>query len=642
MAINFPASPTDGDTFVANDVTYQYNATLGVWTVQSGTSISNVNLASLTTDIIPDTDITYDLGSATNRFKDLFLSGNTITLGDQTISTDTSNNIELSSSLVLNGFEFNLIRPIENLVLNVHAPGAGGNPAWLWSWEANLLYDRVTVENSNEASIPLYRGSTYTFINFAYTLQGSMTQAHKGHLKSIEGTGTENLVPGFVKTIEDRLSPFTGQTVEAEVITWTVPEDFDSADVTLVQPSGAAYGVTNDGAGAYLFGATAAQQAMGHHATLEGTNPTVGPIYRGSTYTFEVDATGHPFYFTTDNGDNFASGQYVGEYTTGVTGSRTESGTITFAVPVDAPDTLYYQCGNHSPMRGAITIRDVEVIQTGTGEDKITEVYFQHSQESHVTALQVQQKPALPSSACIVFNGERFILSDMVAYYNDQPEFQSAVLRTINDQGYIDSLTNIESNITPATDIAYDLGAPSQRFRDLYLSGNSITLGTAEITSNEDGDVNLESIVIGSGDNRARLSIDTAGGLKTELIDGTGPADVVSEVKDEYRTTLYQPGELQTITGTERWYANEDITITNIVVRLAVAADDLVGIIMKKVDSEGTTNQDLSLGANATKRELTDLSITMGPDDYLTVDVTSIGSTTIAEDLNVVITYIKN
>ncbi len=39
--------------------------------------------------IIPDTNITYDLGSATNRFRDLYLEGNTIYLGDTELSADS-------------------------------------------------------------------------------------------------------------------------------------------------------------------------------------------------------------------------------------------------------------------------------------------------------------------------------------------------------------------------------------------------------------------------------------------------------------------------------------------------------------------------------------------------------------------------
>ena len=44
------------------------------------------NNVNITGDIIPSADNTYNLGNTTNRFKDLFLSGSTLTLGNTTIS----------------------------------------------------------------------------------------------------------------------------------------------------------------------------------------------------------------------------------------------------------------------------------------------------------------------------------------------------------------------------------------------------------------------------------------------------------------------------------------------------------------------------------------------------------------------------
>jgi hypothetical protein len=48
----------------------------------------DVDLTAVSTDIIPTSSETYDLGSPTNRFRDLYLSGNTINLGGTKISAD--------------------------------------------------------------------------------------------------------------------------------------------------------------------------------------------------------------------------------------------------------------------------------------------------------------------------------------------------------------------------------------------------------------------------------------------------------------------------------------------------------------------------------------------------------------------------
>lgn len=56
-------------------------------------SIISGKLSSLNQSIIPDTNITYDLGSVTNRFRDLYLSGTTIDLAGTKISTNDSGDV---------------------------------------------------------------------------------------------------------------------------------------------------------------------------------------------------------------------------------------------------------------------------------------------------------------------------------------------------------------------------------------------------------------------------------------------------------------------------------------------------------------------------------------------------------------------
>jgi hypothetical protein len=96
------------------------------------------------------------------------------------------------------------------------------------------------------------------------------------------------------------------------------------------------YNVTNSGASAY---------------TINGaSNPTL-TLVRNQTYFFTVNASGHPFWIktaaTTGTGD---------QYNTGVTNNGDDVGGITFTVPGNAPNTLYYICQLHSSMQGTINI----------------------------------------------------------------------------------------------------------------------------------------------------------------------------------------------------------------------------------------------------------------------------------------------
>ena len=91
-------------------------------------------------------------------------------------------------------------------------------------------------------------------------------------------------------------------------------------------------------------------------------NPDI-TLYRGNTYKFVVEAQGHPFYIMTEpSRDGIgADGSTSVLYSTGVTNNGADQGTVTFVVPDGAPDTLYYQCGNHNGMYGILHIRTVQI-----------------------------------------------------------------------------------------------------------------------------------------------------------------------------------------------------------------------------------------------------------------------------------------
>ena len=71
-------------------------------------------------------------------------------------------------------------------------------------------------------------------------------------------------------------------------------------------------------------------------------------LIRGFTYFFECNLSeGNHFYLSTEN----SSQNFSLEYDNGVSNSRVSSGTLTFTVPEDAPDTLYY-CSSEGIFKG--------------------------------------------------------------------------------------------------------------------------------------------------------------------------------------------------------------------------------------------------------------------------------------------------
>ena len=82
------------------------------------------------------------------------------------------------------------------------------------------------------------------------------------------------------------------------------------------------------------------------------TDPTLYLI-RGQTYKFVNNTGGHPFRIQS-TGATAGGGT---QYNSGVTNNDAGNGvTLTFVVPMDAPDTLYYQCTSHIGMFGTITV----------------------------------------------------------------------------------------------------------------------------------------------------------------------------------------------------------------------------------------------------------------------------------------------
>ena len=79
------------------------------------------------------------------------------------------------------------------------------------------------------------------------------------------------------------------------------------------------------------------------------TNDPTLYLKRGEVYEFVNNSGGgHPFQIRVTNGG--------AAYNIGVTNNGSATGTIRFEVPYNAPDTLYYQCTNHSSMGGEIII----------------------------------------------------------------------------------------------------------------------------------------------------------------------------------------------------------------------------------------------------------------------------------------------
>jgi len=210
-----------------------------------------------------------------------------------------------------------------------------------WAPAADSTYANSDVDTHLNQSNPTsghvlsWNGSDYAWVaqsggsSLAIQDEGSLLSTDATTLNFV-GAGVTATGTGAVKTIT-----IAGGGGGSPETTWTMPLD------------GGNYSFTGNGFPS---------------ATLD---PTLYLI-RGQTYKFVNNTGGHPFRIQTD-------GPTVGGGTTyddGVTNQDAGNGvTLTFVVPMDAPDTLYYQCTAHTNMFGTINVitQGLSARKTATG-----------------------------------------------------------------------------------------------------------------------------------------------------------------------------------------------------------------------------------------------------------------------------------
>ncbi len=149
----------------------------------------------------------------------------------------------------------------------------------------------------------------------------------------VSWTGTTYIGPGISDVVynTNETSPLIKGYYKWNGTTWIFLGVDKSSRVTT-------FNVTNNGSGNYLINGI--------------SNPTLS-LTKGVKYTFNINATGHPFLIKTISGIGTSN-----QYNSGVTNNGTSNGVITFVVPHNAPSTLYYNCQFHISMAGQINVTD--------------------------------------------------------------------------------------------------------------------------------------------------------------------------------------------------------------------------------------------------------------------------------------------
>jgi hypothetical protein len=192
-------------------------------------------------------------------------------------------------------------------------------------------------------------------LRYAYQLEPGVVVYKDNKVKSFyDYIDFKNQIK-FFNNLNERDDLTTGQ----ENYTWNPPIEWDKfinyreyywlptgPETVIVEGQGQAvissYRVRSDGENEWLFFPDGLKR-----------NPSI-TLYRGQTYEFNVNAPGDPFYLRTSNTQGSST-----NYNKGVTNNGIEVGTVTFVVPNDSPDLLYYQSGSNLNRIGSFRIANI-------------------------------------------------------------------------------------------------------------------------------------------------------------------------------------------------------------------------------------------------------------------------------------------
>jgi hypothetical protein len=260
--------------------------------------------------------------------------------------------------------------------------------------------------------------------------------------------------------------------------------------------------VTNSGTGAYVVAAV--------------NNPTFN-LVKGNTYTFVINASGHPFWIQSASGA-YSSGNI---YSTGTTNLGTDNGTITWTIPLNAPNTLYYACQLHSSMQGTINL-----VNPGN-------LYFTHERAINAASvtfipLSSQQSIINSASAAAVTAvldgapGALDTLNELAAALNDDSSFATTVTNSLAAK--LDASSASATYLTQANASANYVAKNADGIEYIQDQSSSLFIHSnhTNITATYD-DANNQVILVGSAGGGGSAS----GGGASIIVSASAPVGAV-------------------------------------------------------------------------------------------------------------------
>ena len=198
-------------------------------------------------------------------------------------------------------------------------------------------------------------------------------------------------------------------------------------------------------------------------------------------------------------------------------------------------------------------------------------------------------------------------------------------------------LAEVGTSIVPSANVTYDLGTANNAWKDLFLSGNTITIGGASIKAGTNTIIFVPPVSNTNPNPKATVvsttgvsTVDTVGGTPNTTQLDTASSQVI---KNEINKTYNYRGALEVNTGTLRQYISSNATLTAID---SYVSSNGTSSVIASIKKNGTQINTVTIPSSSTSNTQTGLTSSLNKGDYITVDITQAGG---ASDLYINLTY---
>ena len=331
-------------------------------------------------NLIPDSANIQNIGSLQYPVKDIFLSASSIYLGNTQVVSNGSTLI-VGNNQLLNSSTASTLYATKTELNNINLNSAI-TTASAAAYSSASAYTNAQIANINLSSA-IQTASAAAVTYLVDSAPGALDTLNELAAALNDDANFSSTVTNSLAT---KLSISSASTIYAKKNTrWRKTYSFSGNQ---------SFTVTNSGLGAYVVSGV--------------SNPTFN-LVKGNTYTFAINASGHPFWIQTVSG-GYSSGNV---YSTGTTNLGTDNGTITWTVPTNAPDTLYYACQYHSSMQGTINLIDPTKIQ-GVDDNSNTLLYASGYELFYLNGILLATNEYTTTSSSLITLNEGLSTNDIV------------------------------------------------------------------------------------------------------------------------------------------------------------------------------------------------------------------------------------